>query len=55
MENDSDILPDRLINPLEYEAPLNNAQEHDEPTESDESVDEPQRRILPVYTNDSIN
>ena len=55
MENDSDILPDRLINPLEYEAPLNNAQEHDEPTESDESVDEPQRKILPVYTNDSIN
>ena len=55
VEYDSDTLPDRLINPLEYELPLNTAQEHDELTESQEPVDEPQRRIIPLYTNDSIN
>ena len=52
VEYDSDTLPDRLINPLEYELPLNTAQEHNELTESQESVDEPQRRIIPLYTND---
>ena len=55
MEYNSDTLPDRLINPLEYEALLNSAQEHDEPTESDESVDEPQIKILPVYTYNPTN
>ena len=35
-EYDIDTLPDHLINPIEYEPPFSNAQEHaiDEPTES---------------------
>ena len=47
-------LPDRLINPEEYEAPFHTPQGH-AIAESPELVNEAQRRLIPVYTYGSIN
>ena len=49
-------LPDRLINPREYEPPRHTPHQHSisEPAEA-ELVDEAQRRLIPVYTYGSIN
>jgi len=51
-ESDTDSLPDRVINPNEYEPLSHTEQEHrvTEPTESNEAVDEEPRRLIPVYT-----
>ena len=56
-ESDIDSLPDRLINPGEYEPVLPTTEEHStaEPTEDKEPVDEEPRRLTPVYTYGSIN
>ena len=50
-ESDTDSLPDRLINPGEYEPMLPTTEEHStaEPTEDKEP-----RRLTPVYTYGSI-
>ena len=52
-ETDTDSLPDRLINPQEYEPVLPNTEKNTvaEPTESNEP--DP-RRLTPVYTYGSI-
>ena len=59
VEGDSDTgsLPDRLINPGEYEPVIPTTDEHStaEPTEDKEPVDEEPRRLTPVYTYGSIN
>ena len=47
-------LPDRLINPEEYEAPFHTPQGH-AIAESSELINEAQRRLIPVYTYGSIN
>ena len=52
------LLPDRLINPGEYESVLPTTEEHTaaEPTgESKEEVNEDQRKLTPVYTYGSIS
>ena len=51
-EADTDSLPDRLINPGEYEPVLLTTEEHTtaEATEDKEPVDEQPRRLTPVYT-----
>ena len=56
-ESDTGSLPDRLINPGEYEPVLLTRKEHStaEPTEDKEPVDEDPRRLIPVYTYGSIN
>ena len=56
VEDDTDFLPDRLINPGEYE-PLQSTMEHEaaESTEDNEQVNEDPRRLTPVYTYGSIN
>ena len=56
-ESDTGSLPDRLINPGEYEPVLPTTDEHStaEPTEDKEPVDEEPRRLTPVYTYGSIN
>ena len=56
-DSDTDSLPDRLINPGEYEPVLLTREEHSaaEPTEDKEPVDEEPRRLIPVYTYGSIN
>jgi len=56
-ESDTDSLPDRVINPNEYEPLSHSEQEHrvTEPTERNEAVDEEPRRLTPVYTYGSIN
>ena len=56
-DSDTDSLPDRLINPGEYEPVLLTREEHSaaEPTEDKEPVDEKPRRLIPVYTYGSIN
>ena len=56
-DSDTDSLPDRLINPGEYEPVLPTTEVHStaEPTEDKEPVDEDPRRLIPVYTYDSIN
>ena len=56
-ESDTGSLPDRLINPEEYEPVLLTTDEHStaEPTEDKEPVDEEPRRLTPVYTYGSIN
>ena len=53
-ESDTGSLPDRLINPREYETTTG---EHNtaEPTENKELVNEDPRRLTPVYTYGSIN
>ena len=56
-ESDTDSLPDRLINPREYEPVLPTTEEHStaEPTENKEEVNEEPRWLTPVYTCGSIN
>ena len=56
-EFDHDSLPDRLINPGEYETVLPTTEEHTaaEHTENKEQVNEEPRRLTPVYTYGSIN
>ena len=56
-ESDTGSLPDRLINPGEYEPVLLTTEEHTaaEPTEDKEVVNEEPRRLIPVYTYGSIN
>ena len=56
-ESDTGSLPDRLINPGEYEPVIPTTDEHSaaEPTEDKEPVDEEPRRLTPVYTYGSIN
>ena len=53
VEYDIDTLPDRLINPVEYEPPLSNAQDH-AMKELTELVNDAQK-ITPMYTYGSIN
>ena len=50
-------LPDRLINPEEYEPVLPTTREHTaaEHTENEEPVSEERRRLTPVYTYGSIS
>ena len=54
---DTDSLPDRLINPGEYEAVLSTTEEHTtaESTENKEQVNKEPRKLIPVYTYYSIN
>ena len=56
-ESDTGSLPDRLINPGEYEPVLPTTEEHTtaELTEDKEPVNEEPRRLIPVYTYGSIN
>ena len=51
-ESDTDSLPDRLINPGEYEPLLPTTEEYTtaELTEDKEQVNEEPRRLIPVYT-----
>ena len=50
-------LPDRLIDPEEYEPVLCATVEHTatEPTESKEVINEDPRRLIPAYTYGSIS
>ena len=56
-ESDTGSLPDRLINPGEYEPLLPTTEEHTaaEHTENQEQVNEEPRRLTPVYIYSSIN
>ena len=56
-ESDTGSLPDRLINPGEYEPLLPTTEEHTtaELTEDKQPVNEELRRLIPVYTYGSIN
>ena len=56
-ESDTGSLPDRLINPGEYEPVLPTTEEHTaaEHTVDKETVNEEPRRLIPVYTYGSIN
>ena len=56
-ESDTGSLPDRLINPGEYEPLQPTTKEHiaAEHTEDNESVNEEARRLISVYTYGSIN
>ena len=56
-ESDTGSLPDRLINPGEYEPVLPTTEEHtaSELTENKEPVNEEIRKLTPVYTYGSIN
>ena len=56
-ESDTGSLPDRLINPGEYERVLPTTEKHTitELTEDKEPVNEEPRRLIPVYTYGSIN
>ena len=55
-EPDTGSLPDRLINPGEYEPVLPTTEHTDaELTEDKEQVNEEPRRLTPVYTYGSIN
>ena len=56
-ESDTGSLPDRLINPGEYEPVLPATEEHTaaEPTENKEQVNEELRKLIPVYTYGSIS
>ena len=56
-ESDTGSLPDRLINPEEYEPVLPTREEQTvaEPTESKEPVNKDPRRLTPVYAYGSIN
>ena len=51
-ESDTGSLPDRLINPREYERVLPTTEKHTiaELTEDKEPVNEEPRRLIPVYT-----
>ena len=48
MMSPTDALPDRLVNPSEYERPLNTSQQHAtaEPTEEEQLINETQRRLI---------
>ena len=56
-ECDTGSLPDRLINPQEYQPVLPTIGEHTgaDFTESKEPANEDQRKLSPVYTYGSIN
>ena len=56
-ESDTDSLPDRLINPEDYEPLLPTTEEHTaaEPTENKEPDNEKLRRLIPAYTYGSIS
>ena len=56
-ESDTGSLPDRLINPEEYEPVLPTTEGHTvaEPTEDKEQVNEELRKLTPMYTYGSIN
>ena len=56
-ESDTGSLPDRLINPGEYEPLLPTSEGHTaaEFTENKEAVNEEPRRLIPVYTYSSFN
>ena len=56
-KSDTGSLPDRLINPGEYEPVLPTTEEYTaaELTEDKEQVNEEPRRLIPVYTYGSIN
>ena len=55
VESDTGSLPDRLINPGEYEAVLSTAEEHTtESTENKEQVNKAPSRLTPVFTFGSI-
>ena len=56
-ESDTDSLPDRMINPEEYEPVLPTTEEHTaaESTVNKELVSEEPRRLTPVYTYGSIS
>lgn len=51
-ECDTGSLPDRLMNPGEYESLLATTEEHTaaDPTEDKELINEEPRRLTPVYT-----
>ena len=55
-ESDTDSLPDRLINPNQYELLPHTAQKHRvaEPAESNEAVNEEPRRVITVDTYSSM-
>ena len=55
-QSDTDSLPDRLINPGEYEPVLPTTEEHTaaELTEDEEPDNEEPRRLTPVYTYGSV-
>ena len=55
--SDIDTLPDRLVNPGEYEPLLDTPEGHmtAEPTEEKQLVNEARRRLTPVYTYGSTN
>ena len=53
-ESDTGSLPDRLINPGEYEPVLPTTEECTA-TEDKESINEEPRRLTPVYTYGSIS
>ena len=54
--SDTDSLPDRLINPNQYELLPHTAQEHrvSDPAENNEAVNEEPRRLITVDTYSSI-
>ena len=55
-ESDTGSLPDRLINPGEYEPVLPTTEEHTaELTDNKEPVNEEPRMLIPVYMYGSIN
>ena len=56
-ESDTDSLPDRMINPGEYEPVLPTTEEHksDGLTEDKQEDSEEPRRLILVYTYGSIN
>ena len=56
-ESDAGSLPDRLINPGEYEPVLPTTEEHTaaELTEDKQPANQRMRRLIPVYTYSSIN
>ena len=56
-ESDSESLPDRLINPEEYEPVLPNTEDNTaaDPTESKELINADPRKLTAVYTYGSIN
>ena len=56
-ESDIDFLPDRLINPEEYEPMQPTTGEHAaaKPTENEEPVSEDTRKMTPVYTYGSFS
>ena len=56
-ESDTGSLPDRLINPGEYEPVLPTTEEHTtaEHKVNQEPTNEDPRRLIPVYTYGSIN